>query len=130
MLHDTGADNRPAQLSVTAIHKAIFVGSHTAANEVETLLEFKGVLFLSSDGSYSYAVNNSDAAVQALNVGQTIKIGRASCRESVKITETAVSIKTKTGADDGTAGVDDNSTGGRAWAAAESAALNDRTARP
>ncbi|MFA7383998.1 MAG: DUF5801 repeats-in-toxin domain-containing protein [Desulfurivibrionaceae bacterium] len=69
---DAGAD---AGLSVTSVRTGA-IGSYSTPVSMDsdgvTLTGSYGALTLNADGSYSYALNNSNAAVQALNNGQTL----------------------------------------------------------
>src|SRR2546430_14604211 len=52
--------------------------------------------FNAASGAWSYTLDDSRAATQALTQGQlTSEIGRASCRERVEISVGAVSLKKK-----------------------------------
>src|SRR5438105_3304141 len=65
-------------------------------------------LTLNSDGSYSYAVNNGDAAVQALNTGGTITDSfNYTVNDPGNLPDTAVLTVTINGANDAPVGVDD-----------------------
>src|SRR5438067_7313970 len=117
LANDTDVDNTPAQLSVTAIRTGGCEGSGSAGTVCSALVGAHGTLTLGSDGSYSYAVNNSDAAVQALNVGQKISESHDYTAVTVRLRMTAAATKTINGADDAPVGVDDSSTSAGATAA-------------
>src|SRR5205823_2788637 len=81
-----------------------------------------------SDGSYSYAVNNSDAAVQGLNVGQTITDSFNYTVSDGSLTDTAVLTITINGRAEERGGGDDSSTSAGATAATEAGGTNNTTA--
>src|SRR5438067_10436911 len=117
LANDTDVDNTPAQLSVTAIRTGGCEGSGSAGTVCSALVGAHGTLTLGSDGSYSYAVNNSDAAVQARS--EERRVGKE-CRyrgSEGSLNDTAVLTITINGADDAAVGVDDSSTSAGAAAA-------------
>src|SRR5258707_12041221 len=69
---DADVDNRTAAVTVAAIRAGAVEGSGTAGTVGSGLVGAHGTLTLNADGSYSFAINNADAAVQALNSGDTI----------------------------------------------------------
>ncbi|MFD1981493.1 VCBS domain-containing protein [Mesorhizobium newzealandense] len=69
---DSDIDNATASLVVSAIRTGTEAGSGTSGTVGTGLAGQYGTLTLNADGSYSYAVNNSNATVQALNAGGTL----------------------------------------------------------
>ena len=79
-----------------------------------------GTLTLNADGSYTYVVNDNDAAVQALNSGGTITDSfNYTVNDPGNLTDTAVLTVTINGANDAPVGVDDTSASAGAVAATE-----------
>src|SRR5204863_37234 len=109
LANDTDVDNTNAQLSVSAIRTGATEGAGTAGTVGSGLTGAHGTLTVNGDGSYSYAVNNSDAAVQALNVGQTITDSFNYTVSDGSLSDTAVLTITINGADDAPIGVNDSS---------------------
>jgi VCBS repeat-containing protein len=98
-----------ASLVVSAIRTGTEAGSGTSGTVGSALTGTHGTLTLNADGSYSYVVNNNDAAVQALNTGGTLT---DTFTYTVKdpgglLTNTAQLTITINGADDAPVGVDD-----------------------
>src|SRR5205814_1209949 len=98
-------------------------GSGSAGTLGTGLVGAHGTLTLNANGSYSYAVNDGDAAVQALNAGQTITDSfNYTVKDPGNLTDTAVLTVTINGADDAPVGVDD------AGSATEAGGTNNGTA--
>jgi VCBS repeat-containing protein len=117
----------PASLVVSAIWTGTEAGSGTSGTVGSALTGTHGTLTLNADGSYTYVVNNNDAAVQALNTGGTLT---DTFTYTVKdpgglLTHTAQLTITINGADDAPVGVDD--TGWRPRRAARSMPPPGRT---
>src|SRR5207249_2522526 len=74
LTNDTDVDTAHASLVVSAIRTGATEGAGTAGTVGSGLVGSHGTLTVNADGSYTYVVNNNnnDAAVQALNVGQTL----------------------------------------------------------
>src|SRR5262249_18208624 len=72
LTNDTDVDNLNGDLSVSAVRTGTEAGSGNAGTVGSGLAGTYGTLTLNSDGTYSYAVDNSNAAVQALNAGDTL----------------------------------------------------------
>src|SRR5204862_1808314 len=83
----------------TAIRTGGVEGSGSAGTVGSALVGAHGTLTLGSDVSYRYAANNSAAAVQALNVGQTITDSFNYTVSDGSLTDTAVLTITVNGAD-------------------------------
>ncbi|MEP3427619.1 MAG: Ig-like domain-containing protein, partial [Roseibium sp.] len=67
LANDTDIDSNPANFVVTEVRTGASEGAGTAGALGVALLGTYGTLTLAADGSYVYAVDNGDAAVQALN---------------------------------------------------------------
>jgi VCBS repeat-containing protein len=98
-----------ASLVVSAIRTGTEAGSGTSGTVGSALTGTHGTLTLNADGSYTYVVNNNDAAVQALNTGGTLT---DTFTYTVKdpgglLTNNAQLTITINGADDAPVGVDD-----------------------
>ena len=72
LTNDTDADTGSAGLTVTAVRTGATEGAGTAGTLGSALVGTYGSLTLNANGTYSYVVNNSNATVQALAVGQTL----------------------------------------------------------
>jgi len=120
LTNDTDVDNLNSSLVVSAIRAGGTEGSGTAGAVGGTTVGAHGTLTLNSNGSYTYVVNESDAAVQALNVGGTITDSfNYTVQDPGGLTDTAVLTITINGANDAPVGVDDTSTSPGAVAATE-----------
>src|SRR5204862_56594 len=71
LANDTDVDNTNAQLAVSAIRTGGAEGAGAVGSVGSGLVGLHGTLTMSSNGSYTYVVNENDTLVQALNVGQT-----------------------------------------------------------
>ena len=90
-----------ASLAVSAIRTGADGGSGTAGTVGAALTGAHGTLTLNADGSYTYVVNNSDAAVQALNTGDTLTdTFTYTVNDPGGLTDTAQLTVTINGADD------------------------------
>ena len=94
-----------ASLVVSAIRTGTEAGSGTSGTVGSALPGTYGTLTLKADGSYTYVVNNNDAAVQALNTGGTLTDTFTYTVKAVKdpgglLTNTAQLTITINGADD------------------------------
>ncbi|MGE0071439.1 MAG: DUF4347 domain-containing protein [Thiomonas sp.] len=69
---DHDPDNTTAELSVAGIRTGTEIGGGTAGTLGTPLTGQYGSLTLNADGSYSYAVDNANPAVNALLTGQTL----------------------------------------------------------
>src|SRR5262249_33675731 len=107
LTNDTDVDNPTTSLSVSAIRTGSTEGSGTAGTVGTALTGAHGALTLNTDGTYTYVVNNSDAAVQALNVGSTITDSFNYTVSHGTLTDLAVLTITINGADDAPVGVND-----------------------
>src|SRR5439155_930890 len=106
--NDTDVDNTNASLTVSAIRTGAVEGAGTAGTLGSGLTGAHGTLTLNADGSYTYVVNDADAAVQALNVGVTLGDSfNYTVADPGGLTDTAVLNITINGADDAPVGVDD-----------------------
>jgi VCBS repeat-containing protein len=72
LTNDTDVDNTNASLVVSAVRTGTEGGTGTAGTVGTALTGAHGTLTLNANGTYTYVVNNSDNAVQALNVGNTL----------------------------------------------------------
>src|SRR4029077_16297685 len=72
LTNDTDVDNTNASLVVSAIRTGTEGGSGKSGTVGAARSGAHGTLTLNANGSYTYVVNNSDAAVQALNTGNTL----------------------------------------------------------
>jgi len=70
--NDTDVDTAHASLKVTSVRTGATEGSGAAGSLDVALSGAHGQLTIHADGSYTYVVNDGDAAVQALNVGDTL----------------------------------------------------------
>ena len=68
----TDVDDARSELRVTAVRVGGTEGSGTAGTLGSPLAGLYGSLTLSADGRWTYTLNNSNAAVQALSPGQTL----------------------------------------------------------
>ncbi|MES2248006.1 MAG: VCBS domain-containing protein [Pseudomonadota bacterium] len=69
---DSDPDNTTAQLSVTSIRTGPELGAGPFGTLGNPLTGTYGSIVLNADGSYTYALNNTDPRVQALIVGETL----------------------------------------------------------
>ena len=104
LTNDTDVDNTNAQLSVSAIRTGAAEGSGTGGTVGLGLVGAHGTLTINTDGSYTYVVNESDAAVQALNTGGTLTDSFNYTVSDGSLTDTAVLTVTINGADDAPVG--------------------------
>ena len=101
LANDTDVDNTTASLVVSAIRTGTEGGSGTSGTVGAALTGAHGTLTLNADGSYTYVVNNSDAAVQALNTGGTLTdTFTYTVKDPGGLTDTAQLTITINGADD------------------------------
>ena len=70
--NDTDVDTPHAGLFVSAVRTGGIEGAGTAGTVGVALIGAYGSLTLNADGSFTYAVNDSNAVVQALNAGQSL----------------------------------------------------------
>src|SRR5205085_5826048 len=119
LANDTDVDNTNAQLSVSAIRTGASEGAGTAGTVGTGLTGAHGTLTLNSNGSYSYAVDNSDTAVQGLNVGQTITDSFNYAVSDSSLNYTAIQTTKVNGCENAQVGVDDSSASAGAAAALE-----------
>src|SRR5204863_363038 len=68
---DTDVDNLTRARKSAAKGNSVEPGAGSAGNDNSALVGPHGTLTIHSHGSYSYAVDNSDAVVHALNSGNT-----------------------------------------------------------
>ncbi|MEI8720297.1 VCBS domain-containing protein [Mesorhizobium sp. ISC11] len=108
---DSDADNATASLVVSAIRTGTEAGSGTSGTVGTGLAGQYGTLTLNTDGSYSYAVNNSNATVQALNVGGTLTdTFTYTVKDPGNLTDTAQLTVIINGANDAPVAVADSAT--------------------
>ncbi|WP_404561362.1 VCBS domain-containing protein [Bradyrhizobium elkanii] len=108
LTNDTDVDNTTASLVVSAIRTGAVEGSGSAGTLGSGLVGAHGTLTLNTNGSYTYVVNNNDAAVQALNTGGTLTDSfNYTVKDPGNLTDTAVLTITINGANDAPVGVDD-----------------------
>ena len=101
LTNDTDVDNTTASLVVSAIRTGTEAGSGTSGTLGVALTGAHGTLTLAANGSYTYVVNNADAAVQALNVGNTITdTFTYTVKDTGALTDKAQLVVTINGADD------------------------------
>jgi VCBS repeat-containing protein len=99
--NDTDVDNTNASLVVSAIRTGAVEGSGTAGTLGSGLTGAHGTLTLNANGTYTYVINETDAAVQALNVGQTLTDSfNYTVKDPGNLTDTAVLTITINGAYD------------------------------
>src|SRR5256885_343234 len=72
LANDTDVDTAATSFAVTAVRTGAVEGSGSAGTLGTGLVGAHGTLTLNSDGSYTYVVNETDGAVQALNTGGTL----------------------------------------------------------
>ncbi|MBF0294938.1 MAG: cadherin domain-containing protein [Magnetococcales bacterium] len=70
--NDTDVDTSHASLTVSAFRLGASEGLGTAATPGATLVGTYGSLTMATDGSYTYVIDNTNATVNALAVGQSI----------------------------------------------------------
>src|SRR5205085_1204507 len=123
LTNDTDVDNTNASLVVSAIRTGAVEGSGSAGTLGSGLVGAHGTLTLNANGSYGYAVNDGDAAVQALNAGQTITDSfNYTVKDPGNLTDTALPTRRSSDLDDAPVGVDD------AGSATEAGGTNNGTA--
>ncbi|MBR0717254.1 S-layer family protein [Bradyrhizobium liaoningense] len=115
--NDTDVDS--GGLTVSAIRTGGTEGAGAAGTLGTGLVGAHGTLTLDPNGSYTYVVNENDAAVQALNVGQTTTDTFNYTVTDGSLTDTAVLMVTINGANDAPVGVNDTSASAGATAATE-----------
>ncbi|RWI93539.1 MAG: adhesin [Mesorhizobium sp.] len=71
LIDDIDVDS-PGQMTISAIRTGGVEGAGTAGSLGSGLVGAHGTLTLNSDGTYTYVVNETDSAVQALNSGGSI----------------------------------------------------------
>ncbi|UWU91355.1 VCBS domain-containing protein [Bradyrhizobium sp. CB1015] len=98
LTNDTDVDS--ASLTVSAIRTGGTEGAGTAGTLGVGLVGAHGTLTLNANGSYTYVVNETDATVQALNVGQTTTDTFNYTLTDGSLTDTAVLTVTISGAND------------------------------
>ncbi|MDQ7957920.1 MAG: cadherin-like domain-containing protein, partial [Pseudomonadota bacterium] len=69
---DTDPDNRVADLRAVGVRTGPEAGSGTAGTVGNALAGLYGTLVLNADGSYTYTLDNDNAAVNALKTGDTL----------------------------------------------------------
>ncbi len=122
LANDTDVDNTHASLVVSAIRTGTEGGSGTSGTVGAALTGAHGTLTLNADGSYTYVVNNSDAAVQALNTGGTLTdTFTYTVKDPGGLTDTAQLTVTINGADDAPVAFND------AGSAIEAGGINNGT---
>nr|QIG91066.1 hypothetical protein G6P99_00015 [Bradyrhizobium sp. 6(2017)] len=100
LTNDTDINSTSAVLSVASFRTGNLEGSGTAGTLGFGLIGAHGTLTLNSNGSYSYVVNETDASVQALNVGQSTTDSFNYTVSDGSLTDTAVLTVTINGAND------------------------------
>ena len=105
--NDTDVDTAAASRVVAAVRTGATEGAGTAGTLGSSLTGAHGSLTLNADGSYTYLVNESDPAVQALNVGGTLTYSFNYTVSDGSLDDTAVLTITINGANDAPVGVDD-----------------------
>jgi VCBS repeat-containing protein len=103
--NDTDAD-AGSTLVVTSLRTGSTEGAGTPGVLGAALVGAHGTLTLNANGSYSYVVNDSDAAVQALNVGQTLTDSFNYTASDGGLSDTAMLTVTINGADDAPTNID------------------------
>ncbi|WP_407119456.1 beta strand repeat-containing protein [Bradyrhizobium sp. LMG 9283] len=98
LTNDTDVDS--GSLTVSAIRTGGTEGAGTAGTLGVGLVGAHGTLTLNANGSYTYVVNENDATVQALNVGQTTTDTFNYTVTDGSLTDTAVLTVTISGAND------------------------------
>ena len=100
LTNDTDAET-PAALVVSAIRTGTEAGTGTAGTVGSSLVGAYGILTLNSDGTYTYVVSDSNATVQALNVGGTLtETFTYTVKDPGGLTDTAQLVITINGAND------------------------------
>ncbi|MGE0414689.1 MAG: Calx-beta domain-containing protein, partial [Verrucomicrobiales bacterium] len=121
LTNDTDVDTAAASLTVTAVRTGATEGAGTAGTLGSALAGTYGSLTLNANGTYSYAIDNSNATVQALAVGQTLTDSFNYTLSDGSLTDTAVLVITIQGRNDAPSidfDVDDSEgTGGADFAA-------------
>lgn len=72
LTNDTDVDDEASALVVTAIRTGSIAGAGTSGAVGSALIGTYGYLTLNSNGSWSYIIDNSNSAVNALAVGETL----------------------------------------------------------
>ncbi|MBP0116216.1 beta strand repeat-containing protein, partial [Bradyrhizobium vignae] len=98
LTNDTDVDS--GSLTVSAIRTGGIEGAGTAGTLGVGLVGAHGTLALNANGSYTYVVNENDATVQALNVGQSTTDTFNYTVTDGSLTDTAVLTVTISGAND------------------------------
>ncbi|WP_407121704.1 VCBS domain-containing protein [Bradyrhizobium sp. STM 3561] len=98
LTNDTDVDS--GSLTVSAIRTGGIEGAGTAGTLGVGLAGAHGTLALNANGSYTYVVNENDATVQALNVGQSTTDTFNYTVTDGSLTDTAVLTVTISGAND------------------------------
>src|SRR5207253_2596534 len=107
LTNDTDVDTPSANFTVTAVRTGATEGAGTAGTLASGLVGAHGTLTLNSNGSYTYVVNETDAAVQALNTGGTLTDSFNYAMSDGSLTDRAVLTVTINGANDAPVAVDD-----------------------
>src|SRR4029079_9874798 len=96
--NDTDVDNSNASLAVSSFRAGAAEGAGSAGTLGSGLAGAHGTLTLNRNGTYTYVVNENDATVQALNVGQTTTDSFNYTVSDGNLTDTAVLTVTINGA--------------------------------
>ena len=129
LTNDTDVDNTNLSLAVSAVRTGSTEGSGTAGTVGFALHGAHGTLTLNSTGTYTYVVDNTDTAVQALNAGDTLTDSfNYTVKDPGNLTDIAVLTITINGANDAPVGVNDTSASTGAVAAIEAGGTNNGTA--
>ncbi len=101
LANDTDPDTLNSALSVYAVRTGTEAGTGVAGTVGTALAGAHGTLTLNAIGGYSYAVNETDAAVQALNSGGTLTdTFTYTVKDDTGLTDTAQLVVTINGAND------------------------------
>jgi VCBS repeat-containing protein len=108
--NDTDVDTSLASFRVTALHAGAAEGSGATGTLGSALAGAYGNLTLNADGSYNYVLNNSAAAVQALNVGAKLTDTFNYTMTDGSLNDAALLTVTISGANDAPVAVADSGT--------------------
>ncbi|MBK8815397.1 MAG: DUF4347 domain-containing protein [Methylococcaceae bacterium] len=127
LTNDSDVDTPAASLTVTAIRTGNAEGAGTAGTVGTGLVGTFGTLTINSDGTYTYVVDNNNATVQALNVGQTLTESFNYTMSDGALTDIALLTITINGANDAPVAVNDTGTATEAGGVGNGTAGSDAT---
>ncbi|TPK78160.1 hypothetical protein FJ936_30355, partial [Mesorhizobium sp. B2-4-13] len=112
LLNDTDSDDGQASLVVSAVRTGAEAGAGSAGTVGSALVGTYGSLTLNANGTYTYALNNSDVDTNALANGVTVsEVFTYTVRDPHGLTDTAQLTITITGTNDAPIAVADTNAG-------------------